>query len=521
MATAAATPAQRRLATALRHLQQHQDRGQVVFQSDGLDRRDREALVNNGFLRMVVKGWYLVSRPGDAPGDTTPWFAAMRDFVAGYCNARFGDDWHVSPAYSILVHAGATALPKQVIVHSPRGGNHLLKLPGDCTLSDVRGEAPPADQVEIRGSLRVLTLPIALVRVPDHFFQTSPTDAQVALAGLPDASDLNRALLSGGHSVVAGRLAGALRAIGRPDLADDVLGTMRAAGYAVQESNPFLTDPPVLMTSRVTSPYVHRLQLMWRTMREDVLRHFPDEPGLPTDVDAYLAAVQENYQADAYHSLSIEGYRVTDELIERVASGAWNPEQHATDADARNAMAAHGYWRAFEAVQTSIRRILEAENAGAVARAEHGAWYRALFSPSVEAGILSAADLAGYRNGPIYIKNAAHVPPPREAVREMMPALFDLIAEEPSAAVRAVLGHFCFVFIHPYMDGNGRMGRFLMNAMLSSGGYPWTIIRVDWRDRYMAALDAASARGDINPFAEFLADAVQTGPPTSGTDAAR
>lgn len=259
----------------------------------------------------------------------------------------------------------------------------------------------------------------------------------------------------------------------------------------------------------MTSPYVHRLQLMWRTMREEVLRRFPQEPGLAGDVDAYLAAVQESYGADAYHSLSIEGYRVTDELIERVASGDWNPEQHAKDKDARNAMAAHGYWRAFAAVQTSLRRILSAENAGEVARGDHGAWYRALFGPSVEAGILSAADLAGYRNAPVYIRNAAHVPPPREAVREMMPALFDLIAEEPSAAVRAVLGHFCFVFIHPYMDGNGRIGRFLMNAMMASGGYPWTIIRVDWRDGYMAALDAASAHGDIGPFAQLLADAVQ------------
>jgi hypothetical protein len=247
-----------------------------------------------------------------------------------------------------------------------------------------------------------------------------------------------------------------------------------------------------------------------------VLRHFPEAPGRPRDVTAYLAAVKENFRADAYHSLSIEGYRVTDELIERVASGAWNPEQHARDADARNTMAAHGYWRAFEAVQTSLQRILGGEDPGNVARADHGVWYRALFGPSVEAGILSVADLAGYRNAPVYIRNAAHVPPPHEAVREMMPALFDLLGEEPSAAVRAVLGHFCFVFIHPYMDGNGRMGRFLMNAMLASGGYPWTIIRVDWRDRYMATLDAASARGDIGPFTQLLADAVRSMAPSPG-----
>jgi hypothetical protein len=503
------SPVQRRLAAALRTLQQRQEKGQAVFRSADFERREREALVQAGFLRPVVKGWYLISRPGEVPGDTATWFATMRDFIAGYCNARFGDDWHVSPDYSILVHAGATTHPAQVIIHSPKGNNYVLKLPAGCSLLDYRAaDSVPTDKIEVLGGLRVLPLAVALIRVPESFFQASATDAQVALAGLHDASDLNRELLAGGHSVVAGRLAGALRAIGRPEVADDVLGTMHSAGYTVQESNPFLDAPPALTTTRVASPYVYRLRLMWRTMREEVLRRFPEEPGLPRDLDAYLAAVRENYRADAYHSLSIEGYRVTNELIERVATGEWDPEHHARDADARNAMAAHGYWRAFEAVQVSLRSILAGENPGEVARTSHGAWFRALFRPGVEAGLLVAADLAGYRSGPVYIRNAKHVPPPREAVREMMPALFKLITEEPSAAVRAVLGHFCFVFIHPYVDGNGRMGRFLMNAMLASGGYPWAIIRVEWRDEYMAALDSASAEGDIGPFAQLLADAV-------------
>lgn len=38
----------------------------------------------------------------------------------------------------------------------------------------------------------------------------------------------------------------------------------------------------------------------------------------------------------------------------------------------------------------------------------------------------------------------------------------------PYPGVRAVLGHFFFVYIHPYMDGNGRLGRFLMNALFAS-----------------------------------------------------
>lgn len=62
-----------------------------------------------------------------------------------------------------------------------------------------------------------------------------------------------------------------------------------------------------------------------------------------------------------------------------------------------------------------------------------------------------------------------------------------------------------FVYIHPYMDGNGRMGRFLMNLMLASGGYPWTVIPVEDRTAYMEALEKASAGEDIAPFADFLA----------------
>jgi Fic family protein len=85
------------------------------------------------------------------------------------------------------------------------------------------------------------------------------------------------------------------------------------------------------------------------------------------------------------------------------------------------------------------------------------------------------------------------------------------LQKEHEASVRAVLGHFIFVFIHPYMDGNGRMGRFLMNVMLASGGYPWTVIPVEERDVYMQALERASVNQDIEPFAQFLGHLVKEG----------
>ena len=89
-----------------------------------------------------------------------------------------------------------------------------------------------------------------------------------------------------------------------------------------------------------------------------------------------------------------------------------------------------------------------------------------------------------------------------------MPVLFELLKEGPNPGVRAVLGHFIFVYIHPYMDGNGRIVRFLMNVMLAPGGFSWTVIPVEKRKEYMAALEKASVKHEIDDFARFIAELV-------------
>ncbi|MEQ1910174.1 MAG: Fic family protein, partial [Vicinamibacterales bacterium] len=205
----------------------------------------------------------------------------------------------------------------------------------------------------------------------------------------------------------------------------------------------------------------------------------------------------------------IEGYSVTPELIARVQQGNWNPEHHDDDRKSRDAVAARGYWQAFQRVKESVSEIISGANPGARARATHMDWYRELFQPCVAAGIIPAAALAGYRNDAVYLRISRYVPPRWEAVRDAMPELFDLLENETHPGVRAVLGHWLFGYIHPYPDGNGRMARFVMNAMLASGGYPWTVIRVEDRDAYLSALDRASIDLDIAPFTTFVADRVR------------
>ena len=502
---------QEKLAESLEALRQLQDQSVVAIRATDLSRAHRERLLKNGFLQEVMKGWYIAARPDDAAGESTAWYVSFWTFCAAYLRERFGSEWCLSPEHSLSLHTGNHTVPSQLVVRSPRGGNKATALPYGTSLLDVRAALPEEKDIAARDGLRLFSLPAALIASSPTFFEHNPTDARAALTVIRDASEVLDRLLKGGHSTIAGRLAGAFRNIGRDRIADDIVATMRAAGYDVREQDPFASKVNLVLPRREASPYAGRIRLMWQEMRDPIIERFPKSPEQPKNIDAYLRHVQEVYVADAYHSLSIEGYRVSPALIERVCSGAWNPDADEQDREHRNALAARGYWLAFQAVQKSLSRVLHGENPGAVAEEEHGAWYRAMFAPSVTAGLLRAADLAGYRNAPVYIRCSMHVPPNSDAVRDAMPVLFEMLTQEAEPSVRVVLGHFIFVYIHPYLDGNGRIGRFLMNVMLAAGGYPWTVVPLERRDAYMAALEEASARQNIAPFADFLAQLVNEG----------
>lgn len=503
------TPSEK-LAESLERLQNLQsEKGFSAIRSKDLSRMERERLVDNGFLQEVIKGWYIPARPNEVRGESTAWYTAFWGFCARYFEERFGKKWSLSPEQSLLLHSGNWSVPNQLLVRSPRGRNKVTVFPYETSILDMRAVMPDDKMVAIKDGMRLFSVESALIACSANFFKQYATDARAALSMLPDASRLLALLLEGGHSTIAGRLAGAFRNIGRTRIADDIVSTMTSAGYIVRETDPFTDKSSLTLTRRDLSPYVNRIRLMWDMMREPVIEHFPKAPETVLNPKEYMRQVEDAYVNDAYHSLSIEGYQVTPELIERVRSGSWNPDTQAEDREQRNALAARGYWQAFQAVEKSIERILAGENAGAVADKDHGTWYRELFAPSVTAGLLRPADLAGYRNNPVYIRRSLHVPPSHDAVRDIMPVFFELLEEEDNPAVRVVLGHFMFVYIHPYSDGNGRIGRFLMNAMLASGGYPWIIVPVDKRQDYMAALEQASVGQNIVPFSKFIGELVR------------
>lgn len=120
-------------------------------------------------------------------------------------------------------------------------------------------------------------------------------------------------------------------------------------------------------------------------------------------------------------------------------------------------------------------------------------------------------DEAGrYRQQNVIISGASTTPPNFLHVEESMERL---LAEYSSSLTahpieRIAELHTRFVEIHPFADGNGRIGRLLMNLELMKEGYPPTVIRAEDRLAYYEALDIACVTGGFEGITRFVADGI-------------
>jgi hypothetical protein len=100
-----ATP-QEKLAQALEILKEFQDKGLTSIKSSELSRTFRERLLQHGFIREVVRGWYIIVPPDEKQGDSTSWYASYWHFCARYLTDRLADNYCVSAEHSLRIHAG-------------------------------------------------------------------------------------------------------------------------------------------------------------------------------------------------------------------------------------------------------------------------------------------------------------------------------------------------------------------------------------------------------------------------------
>ncbi|MBU3912571.1 MAG: Fic family protein [Nanoarchaeota archaeon] len=112
-----------------------------------------------------------------------------------------------------------------------------------------------------------------------------------------------------------------------------------------------------------------------------------------------------------------------------------------------------------------------------------------------------------FRNVQVYIRGTDWLPPkPKEVPKEIKSLLFWYSSnkEKLHPLVLTAYFHAAFETIHPFIDGNGRVGRLIMNFILHKNKYPMINIPNTIKHRYYDALESAQIKGDLMPLIKLL-----------------
>ncbi len=319
-----------------------------------------------------------------------------------------------------------------------------------------------------------------------------------------DLENLNELLAEKSKPVTLIRLANLFEQVGKMEEASLIKHKIKlATHYTLPGKSQIIKNslPNVIASpKRISDPgYVTRFRDQLSIYKTHVKNVHMTQLSLAKLTDL----IQSTKKYDTYHSSTIEGYRITPEEIQMLMDGRETTSIGNNREEIERRMALKGYLDAHHFVLQSIKNDFK-KNVPLTELLIREI-YAHLFSPSVEAGLLSKAQLTQYRNDAVYIRHSRFVPPNYLKMNELMRCLVEEINESEDAIIQAIIAHYGFVTIHPYFDGNGRVTRFLMNYLLCRNGLPWITIRVEDRDEYFSSLETAQCDENIVPFIDFLA----------------
>ena len=307
--------------------------------------------------------------------------------------------------------------------------------------------------------------------------------------------------------VVLRRIAHLAEDVGNARLAEMLNDVIRAKqnvriGRAQTAVGRELVVPVQVSTLETTRrPWLDRLLLQVEVFGEQIAAVTApvEAKAARRSIESLLSQAREAKTYDVYHSTSLEGYRLRYEDVSVLLGGV--PAVGSSEEEIRNRMAVLGYAHAFDNL---LERLERARGHVPITDTLVLDLYVDLFQPSVEAGIVEPELLRGWRTSPVFIRNTHYVPPAANHLGELIAGFLGRLDKNGQAIAKAVLAHLMLVTIHPFPDGNGRVARLLMNAVLLGGGLPWVTIEEGDRREYFDVLKTAQLNENAGPFAEFI-----------------
>jgi Fic family protein len=310
-----------------------------------------------------------------------------------------------------------------------------------------------------------------------------------------------------GRSLVMRRLADLAATLGNRPLARDLDGMAEQISEKIQSPERTETRPgerfaisPVVLSPRAqpAAPWMD-LQALRLERAVDELRRTLSLAPPQGRLVGLLADARAAKAMDTYHNTTMEGYRISEAAFAAIVAGQPLTGAPRTGEELEAAMAVQGYSQAFDQVLELAARPTPLSGALILDL------YETLFRPSVDAGIVPTGGLRGWRNGPVSLRGFRYIPPNHVKLPDLMNGLEQwLAASNAPTPTQAAAYHLEFVTIHPFMDGNGRLGRLLMNLMRLWGGLPWVTIPSTQRVPFFQALEIAQVDDDPSHYARFM-----------------
>lgn len=204
--------------------------------------------------------------------------------------------------------------------------------------------------------------------------------------------------------------------------------------------------------------------------------------------------LHEDFRVEAtYHSNAIEGNTLTLAETEMVLEYGLTIGGHPL----REHLEVTNHAKAYDALERLARTPLDLETVLFLHR---------LVKAQID------EDAGQLRTGPVHIRGASFTPPPAKDLPLYLAQWTRWLQSDHALqydpVTRAAVAHHDFESLHPFFDGNGRVGRLLLNIMLIQDGYPPALILREWRPRSIQALQQASA-GDYQAMINLVAQAVE------------